>query len=501
MLGFAVLLPWNSMITAIPFFLERLSGSALRSLFSSYFSAIYQLASFVALAHASYTAATASKSRRITVSHAVLTVTLGSLFISTLIPSAPLPYFCFALAMGATQAIAGSYLLTSVVSYTSYFGAMAMQSMMSGQAAVAVIVSIVQLIITLSTSSRKPSGDHRPPKSGPARSPISKSATYFFLIATFGLSFSYMAYRRLTRMPLFRKTVAKFEGAKISAVAAQYAALPEDDPTAPLTAGIDSEDEEDGALLAMSASVGSLRDQERTPETQAHANHDLERDTAREGAAESEPSASISFWKVWWTNAMYNVSVMIIYIVTLALFPAVTAAVRSVRPDAKPQVFTAVHFLVYNSSDWFGRFICSFRIFQIWSRKKLMALSVSRIVFVVLFLACNVNLSATPPETGTDPALRSLHTKPEGSSGDVPLINSDAAFFALLAAFGVSNGWLTSLIMMAAPSLEHNKRMRKEWVDVAAVATSFSLATGLVLGSIANFGIRGIACGCNPLVH
>jgi equilibrative nucleoside transporter 1/2/3 len=55
LLGAAILLPWNAMITTFPYSLERLADSHLRSTFASYFSAVYQLASFGALAHASYT--------------------------------------------------------------------------------------------------------------------------------------------------------------------------------------------------------------------------------------------------------------------------------------------------------------------------------------------------------------------------------------------------------------------------------------------------------------
>jgi len=56
-LGAAILLPWNAMITTFPYSLERLTNSHLRSTFASYFSAIYQLSSFGALTHASYTSA------------------------------------------------------------------------------------------------------------------------------------------------------------------------------------------------------------------------------------------------------------------------------------------------------------------------------------------------------------------------------------------------------------------------------------------------------------
>lgn len=91
---------------------------------------------------------------------------------------------------------------------------------------------------------------------------------------------------------------------------------------------------------------------------------------------------------------------------------------------------------------------------------------------MVIFLACNVNMGpATPSVPSHDPStsLSSIL----GRQLQTPLINSDFAFLVLLALFGMSNGWLTSLIMMVAPSLEHNKRMRKEWVDTAAVGASF----------------------------
>jgi solute carrier family 29 (equilibrative nucleoside transporter), member 1/2/3 len=145
-----------------------------------------------------------------------------------------------------------------------------------------------------------------------------------------------------------------------------------------------------------------------------------------------------------------------------------------------------------------------------------MGLSIFRIIFIILFLACNVNMDspALPtPSHNTSTNLPLLQKR----LPQAPLVNSDFVFLVLLALFGVSNGWLTSLIMMAAPSLEHNKRMRKEWVDTAAVGASFrytvfrylfttlltrfSLAAGLVFGSIANFAIRGMVCSCNPFIQ
>ena len=71
----------------------------------------------------------------------------------------------------------------------------------------------------------------------------------------------------------------------------------------------------------------------------------------------------------------------------------------------------------------------------------------------------------------------------------------------ILLAFGVSNGYVSSLCMMSAPSLEHNSRLRgrKDDVDVAATVANFFLAGGLTLGSVASFAVRAAMCGCNPL--
>jgi len=56
--------------------------------------------------------------------------------------------------------------------------------------------------------------------------------------------------------------------------------------------------------------------------------------------------------------------------------------------------------------------------------------------------------------------------------------------------------------MMAAPSLEHNPRLkgRAEDVDVAATVASFCLVAGLAAGGIASFAVKSVICGCNPFM-
>jgi equilibrative nucleoside transporter 1/2/3 len=72
----------------------------------------------------------------------------------------------------------------------------------------------------------------------------------------------------------------------------------------------------------------------------------------------------------------------------------------------------------------------------------------------------------------------------------------------LLFAFGLSNGYVSSLCLMAAPSLEHNPRLkgRKEDVDLAAPIANFCVVGGMVVGSMLSFTVRAIVCACNPLL-
>lgn len=86
-----------------------------------------------------------------------------------------------------------------------------------------------------------------------------------------------------------------------------------------------------------------------------------------------------------------------------------------------------------------------------------------------------------------------------GSTG-TPTINSDFLFMLILLVFGISNGYVGSMCMMSAPSVEHNPRLkgRKSDVDTVATITNFSLVGGLFIGSAASFGVKAAICDCNP---
>lgn len=181
---------------------------------------------------------------------------------------------------------------------------------------------------------------------------------------------------------------------------------------------------------------------------------------------------------VFQTNFIYNFAVGFVFTVTLAVYPAITVTIKPTNPNTHPLLFSAVHFLVFSSGDLLGRYMCSFPQLIIWSARRVLALALLRTLFIPAFLLCNVELS--------------LHV--------TPFISSDLFYMLLLCALGVSNGYVSTLCMLGAPSLEHNRRLkgRQEDVDVASTVAAFCLIVGLAVGGFASFGVRAVICNCDP---
>ncbi|KAJ2933445.1 hypothetical protein H1R20_g3639, partial [Candolleomyces eurysporus] len=211
-LGAAVLLPWNVVITAMPYFLSRLQGSPLKTTFGSYMTTTFTLSNFIFLAHATVTSKHTRPSGRTRSMILWLTVLNALLTISTFFVPTPGLFAIFVLFNGAAQSAAGAYFQTSLIAVASLFGPSAVQAMMSGQAAVAVAVSGVQVISSATSVIGKPSsfvGD------GSAEE---KAAFFFFLLSTVFLVLSYLAHEHLIRMPLYVHVAGALEQetAKIS---------------------------------------------------------------------------------------------------------------------------------------------------------------------------------------------------------------------------------------------------------------------------------------------
>jgi equilibrative nucleoside transporter 1/2/3 len=150
-------------------------------------------------------------------------------------------------------------------------------------------------------------------------------------------------------------------------------------------------------------------------------------------------------------------------------------------PTTSRLIFSSIHFLFYNVGDFLGRLICSWPPLVIWSGRRLVMLSLLRTLFIPAFLLCNVQSPLSPD----------VHQ---------PVFSSDWVFMLILLAFGWSNGYVSTLGMIASASLEHNPRLkgRREDVDLAATVASFCLVGGLTVGSLISFAVSGVLCQCNP---
>lgn len=137
--------------------------------------------------------------------------------------------------------------------------------------------------------------------------------------------------------------------------------------------------------------------------------------------------------------------VIYIYVITLAVFPAVTVQIIS----SKPTVYISLHFLIFNLGDWIGRTLPIWKACQVSSDKVMMAFVILRTLFIPVFMLYMVN---------------------------------DMVFYMCVMVLAMSNGWLTSVVFMVAPS---SYTMKSK--PLVASVMSYSLVIGLAFGGLASF--------------
>ncbi|XP_061086303.1 equilibrative nucleoside transporter 1-like [Conger conger] len=159
-------------------------------------------------------------------------------------------------------------------------------------------------------------------------------------------------------------------------------------------------------------------------------------------------------------------SVCCIFAITIGTFPTVTVDVKSiVEPGSKWEMYfiPVSCFLIFNVMDWAGR---SLTAVCMWPGKDswlLPALVVLRVVFVPLFMLCNVQ-----PRTYTPVVFQ-----------------HDAWYILFMVLFAFSNGYLASLCMCFGP-----KKVAVHEAETAGAVMAFFLSLGLALGAAMSFAIR-----------
>ena len=123
-------------------------------------------------------------------------------------------------------------------------------------------------------------------------------------------------------------------------------------------------------------------------------------------------------------------------------------------------------------------------------RRWLWVVSICRIGFIPLLLLCNLNPDTANVPTPSSSTSSSLVDSGGGGVSSVALgyFTTDIYPISFLCLLALSNGYLASLEMMHTPNL-----VPKHEASRAGAIMAFFLVMGLLLGSLASFGVRAIA--------
>ncbi|XP_008427400.1 equilibrative nucleoside transporter 1-like isoform X1 [Poecilia reticulata] len=182
---------------------------------------------------------------------------------------------------------------------------------------------------------------------------------------------------------------------------------------------------------------------------------------------EEESSGGTSVFNIFKQIWVMALSVCFIFTVTIGIFPAVTAdVVSTVANKTWGTYFIPVScFLLFNVMDWAGR---SLTAVCMWPGKDSIWLPVLcgvRVVFIPLFMLCNVHPRKYLPWW----------------------FKHDAYYIVFMILFSFSNGYLASLCMCFGP-----KKVPQHQAETAGAIMAFFLSLGLALGAAVSFAIRAV---------
>ncbi|CAK8677585.1 unnamed protein product [Clavelina lepadiformis] len=172
-------------------------------------------------------------------------------------------------------------------------------------------------------------------------------------------------------------------------------------------------------------------------------------------------------WYIFKKTFPHCLSLTLIFFVTLACFPSITASTQSMSQKStwSTLYFSPVCcFLLYNATDWIGRTTAGYWHYPSEKQTSLLVfLVILRVAFMPLFALCNVQ-----------PRTR------------LPVIfNNDAYFIVFMAIFGLSNGHLSTLSMQYGPRL-----VEKEHTGIVGTLLVFAICVGLTAGAGFSFALR-----------
>ncbi|XP_037546082.1 equilibrative nucleoside transporter 1-like [Nematolebias whitei] len=185
-------------------------------------------------------------------------------------------------------------------------------------------------------------------------------------------------------------------------------------------------------------------------------------------AAIDQKDQQISMMKIFKKIWILAVSVCFTFTITIGTFPAITADTQSTLGAGgswELYFIPVCCFLLFNLCDWCGR---SLTAVYMWPSKDSLILPVSiccRLLFVPLFMLCNVQPRVHLPI----------------------FFHHDAFFIVFMILFAFSNGYLASLCMCYGP-----KNVLPHEAETAGTIMAFFLALGLASGAAVSFLFRAL---------
>ncbi|XP_060703723.1 equilibrative nucleoside transporter 1-like isoform X2 [Hemiscyllium ocellatum] len=167
--------------------------------------------------------------------------------------------------------------------------------------------------------------------------------------------------------------------------------------------------------------------------------------------------------KIWPMALM----VCLVFTVTIGVFPAVTVDVKSnISADGTWGTYfiPICCFLLFNVFDWIGRSLTAVCMWPRKDSKFLPVLVLARIIFIPVFMLCNVHPRRMPV-----------------------FFTHDAWYIVFMMFFAFSNGYLASLCMCYGP-----KNVFATEAETAGAIMAFFLSLGLATGACLSFLFRGL---------
>ncbi|KAF9926672.1 hypothetical protein FBU30_003785 [Linnemannia zychae] len=504
--GASMLLPWNVFITAQGFFKLKFAGSPYENNFQNYFSMGFMSTNLIVVGSSILIQKQAPGTTHIIgsllLSASVFLAVLVSIQMDRVVD--PTTYFFFIIILLCLSAISTSILQNGMYGLASKFTGRHVQGIMVGQGLAGAGVAISQIVTQILSPPKGSSytddllgsyGGGRKHKS----EGLEHSAFLFFAFALGYTVFAVLTQALLIRLPIYEYYTVDQPRQPI-----QFLAPPSPPSHSPGLERIDARRNSTSSAVSNATAVtvtpAMIAENNRRLAEEAEEQREAERvnhyrSTSLGATALATDESAMQLMQDIYPKkrkhplVVLYIAIAMVFSLTLSLFPSLTALVESTNtaPDRSRisgDLFVPLHFLIFNLGDWAGRTLPSIvwfapNITHPTRHQQLRYLlgAFARFVFVPIFLTANLPI---PESTRLLPLL----------------IRKDEIWFLLIFIFSLTNGYLSSMIMMVGPACV----MGGENKARAGVKLGFWLTAGLAMGGAASFAVRGLMCirgGCS----